>query len=273
MAIHTLQPGEVRFPDRCVACGGAPDRALRLEAFRGIDVLAVRWGNRVEIEAPICRRCLGRRYRRRTLWFVGTILAIIAVIAVPVAILRAVGGEDAVPFALPIVLPLALGALWLARNREGEIYDRLFSPVAIARFDRRAWIVDLEIRDTALWAEVGVLSGKLGREALGGGGGAGYRQAAYAPVPVAWKGAGPRRVPWWVPLIVGAVVAAGAAGFWLQAVDAEAAGRPVDDDWIILLLYRIGGKPGVVAPFVLIVVGCVVGAVLLRRHQRRATSS
>jgi hypothetical protein len=240
MGLLTVRPAEVKFPARCVTCGGEPRAALTLEAFRGVDVLVVRSGRRYEVEAPFCTCCRARHRRGRVLWFAGLLAAVIGVVVAPVLLAQAVS-PDALRFGIAVTVPGSLLALWLARNREAELYHRLFSPVAIAGVNQHDGTVDLSFRRAELWAEVGVLNGQLSPAALGDGA-PGYRDPAWAPVAAAWTGPAPRRVPAWLAPAVGLVFLAGAAFVWFDLSAAEQAGREIYENVVIVLLCELGGK-------------------------------
>lgn len=252
----TLSPRAVHFPDRCVRCGASPDDHIGIDTYHGIDLLVIAWGRYCEIEAPACGRCRSRRLWGRVGWFTGIIGLIIVVIAV-----AAVGFHDT-PAVVGVVLTLGLlPAIWFLRRREGDVYNRLFAPFHIARWDEKADTVELVFRDATLANDVAVLSGLRAPTSAPL---AGYREAATTAPPPAWAGPRPRTMPWWAPVLVGAGVIAGGIAEYSQFAKAELYGRTVRDHAMIILLYKIGGKFTVLAFFALIGAGLMALGIVLR---------
>ena len=264
----TLRPHEVRFPDRCVRCSGAPDQTLVLETVRGVDALVMAVRRRMEVQAPLCSRCLGRHHSRRVMWHLGLLAALILLIVIPMAVSAGFAGGEPPPVVMALVLPLTLGWIWFWRNREQDLFHRWFSPVAITAWRIDSDEIDLSFKTEALWQDVGLLSGKLDRGALGRAtSGKGYREAAMAQVPQQWSGPRERSASyWWLPGAFGLACFLGAGYVWWQAILAEEMGRPFRNHFLVVLLYNVGGTVAAVTPFIVIgVAGIALTLVLLAR--------
>src|SRR6476659_8103035 len=97
-----VEPGRVKFPARCVGCGASPSRDVTLEAWRGKDLLVVRFGHYCEVPIPMCQRCWGRRWRRRIGWFVALPTSIVALIGLMVVVSQQLDEE---------LMPWVMGSL------------------------------------------------------------------------------------------------------------------------------------------------------------------
>jgi hypothetical protein len=68
-----VRVADLRFPERCVRCGRAPEAAQDLVAWRGADLVVFAAWDFLDIPVPICHRC--RRIRRvaGTATWIGTV--------------------------------------------------------------------------------------------------------------------------------------------------------------------------------------------------------
>jgi hypothetical protein len=260
----TLSPRAVRFPDRCTRCGASPSHHITVDTYHGIDLLVIAWGRYCEIEAPACVRCKGRRLWGRIGWFTGIIGLLVAFIGAV-----AVGFHDTPAVPAVLLTVVLLPAIWFLRRREGDLYNRLYAPFHIARWDEQADTVELAFKDATLAHDVAVLSGL---RAPASAPLAGYREAAATAPPPAWSGPRPRTMPWWAPVLVGlGIIGAGFAEY-SQFAKAELYGRSVRDHAMIILLYKIGGKFTVLAFFALIGAGLVVLGIAMRLRAGKNTA-
>lgn len=255
-----VRPEEVCFPDRCARCGASAARATTAELWRGVDLLVFAWGRSCEIEVPACDRCWARRLWGRALWMVGLLGALVGVI---VAAGFASRGAPAV------IAPLALllvPALLFLRRYERPLYDRFFAAVAIRGWDERAGTVELAFRERRLRDDVAVLSGL---EAPPPPTSQGYRDAVVHEPPPAWRGASPRGVAWWIPVVLGIGFVVAGFAEWAQFDKAERLGRAVRDHVLVILLYDLGGKYTVLGFFVVFGLGFAAVGIIARARGKK----
>ncbi len=239
MAPHTLavRPAHVRFPDRCVECGGAATRTFALRG--GPHALAV----------PVCIRDSELKTMKQMAWLVGCVLTGAAVVA-------ALGfGSDALldpSFGRRWGLPIALGIfaigilpLWLGLRRGRAAFHRRFSSVYVAEGGHAK--VVLAFRSPLLQRDVAVLSGVQSPAPPAPE--PGYRSAA-RPAPAPYQNPG-RMTPASSLLVAGGIVSV-ALGFieYHSLGVSEARGETIHKVWLEIVAYQACGRSGVMALFV-----------------------
>ena len=151
----TFRNAALRFPPRCVDCGGAPD---------GRGVLTARQPPvTLRLPAPFCKACPRARLRRRILWYLGT-LGLMALGLLVIGVIQDGGYVSKQSPLLPIltVLVIAFALFWYFR--EAAVFHAWYSRIWIARFDDDT--VTLASRDEALLHAIeeggGVVKGAKG---------------------------------------------------------------------------------------------------------------
>ncbi len=252
--LDDLVPARVRFPSRCVECGGVPDASFTLAAFRGWDMIYFRWGRSCELVVPACRACAWRKRRGYAIWMVGLFCALLASIIAPSLVLRAVLDATSVkePVALPafilLGMPAWLAMIWWCRNRAGETFHRRKSAVAIVDYDRRLDRVTLWFRAPALRHEVAVLMGRADPAHAPEAASAGYRDAA-GRIPEAWTPPTPRTLPWWAVSVAGLFVLAVGVVECSRFAFTERHRGTMSTQAMVLGIYNLGGKFAVLGVF------------------------
>jgi hypothetical protein len=197
-----LDPRQIVFPHRCLACGAPPTTSYTLEAKAGLDVILFALRHSVPVDVPLCAACGRHKTWGRVGWFALILGGLVGACGAVVP-LRAIGGEMALAIVGGIVLlPGTFGTLWWARNREDRLYHRWFSPAWIVAFDPSSYVARLGLRDARTRQEVGVLSGVL--DASEAPGQIGYRKHG-GPVAVAFSSPPPRPIPGWAVVAFGLV--------------------------------------------------------------------
>ena len=256
-----VEPERVRFPARCVRCGGSPSRHVTLSAWRGWDLLYIRWGRTCEVPVPVCQRCAGRRLRNRVGWFVAVIGSMVAII-VAGALLADTLDETSKSIVAGVLVASLVPFIWIFRAREAEWFQRAFDPVSLRRWRPKENRVELCFRDQALAHDVGLLSGLVAdppREAN-------YREPAKVDPPPAWSGPNERPLPWWVALVVGGLMFAVAIGEFIQYSGYERTGRGFSDEQLFIWLYELGGKWLLSGFLGAIGAACIAAAFVFRRR-------
>jgi len=262
----TTAPSAIRFPARCIACGATPTCAIPLQAWRGLDLLYVRWGRTCEIDAPACERCRRRRAGRRALWLTSMIATLLALLGGGVGLAVAVG-ERAQPFVIAPLVMLGVAYLFFARSRERELFQRWFSPVWLRRYRPKENLVEIGFRDPALQADVQVLSGQKPAASPAP---LDYRAPAGGAPPEAWKGAPRRGLPWW--LVAGTGVAMIVVGVveLLQYAEYERTGKSFHDEQILIWVYQLAGKWAVFGLFAVVGAAVTAFGVAMKLERRGA---
>jgi hypothetical protein len=198
-----LDPRQIVFPHRCLACGATPTTSYTLEATAGLDVLLFALRTCVPVEVPLCAPCGRHKTWGRVGWFALILGSLLAPWGAVIG-LHAILGDMAVAIFGAVLLPGTIGVLWWARNREDRLYHRWFSPAWIVAFDRTSCLAQLGLREARTRQEVGVLSGVLDASEFAGR--PGYREHG-GPVPAAFSSSSPpaRPIPWWAVLVFGLV--------------------------------------------------------------------
>jgi hypothetical protein len=261
-----LEPGRVKFPARCAGCGASPSRDVTLEAWRGKDLLVIRWGHYCEVPIPMCQRCWSRRWRNRILWFVALPLAIVAVIGLMVVLSQQLGDETT-PWVMGSLVAVLSALVLFARGREQEWFQQLTSPVWLRRWKPNENRVELCFRDEKLAEEVAVLSGLMAppqREAN-------YRESAVSAPPPAWSGPRPRQIPWWSGLIVAALFFIVAIVEFVQYSDFERTGSSLSDQALFVFIYDLGGKWALSGFLCVFGVGFCVASFVYRHFKSQRT--
>jgi hypothetical protein len=262
----TLAPSRIRFPARCIHCGATPTRSITLEAWRGVDLLYLRWGTGCEIDAPACQRCASRRLRRRIAWFVAVVVTLLLFLGAGAG-LAAVVGKRSEAFILAPLIVSSVVYLFYMRSRELELFQRFFSPVWLTRYAPKKDSIEICFRDRALRDDVAALSG----EARAAPPPADYRSPGGAPAPAAWT-APPRagKLPWWLVLGTGLAMLIVGVVEWVQYDRFERTGRSFHDDQFLIWIYELGGKWAVLGVFAAVGALVITFGVLMKIKKKGA---
>jgi hypothetical protein len=260
-----LTASQVRFPARCATCGATPVRHITLESSRIVATRASVDQKTCQVMMPACAPCWAARLRRRVLWFLalGFSLALLMALAIGVGDTL---GKDARGIMAVVLIVAVVAGIGLIRIREQEAFQRVLSPICLRRYDPRAGLVDLCFRDAALADDVALLSGLRDQAQVA----ATYREPAAAPLPKAWDGPTKRPLPWWSALVIGVMMFVVGAVEFVQLVRFET-GRSYSTHFMIVLIYKLGGKYTVLGLFVFAGLAVCTGAFVWRAWQSRSS--
>ena len=148
-----LPPSSITFPERCTACGEAPETQRTLEIKKGIDLILFDFQSEVEVRILVCRSC-GRRRKWTGILVYAVLVA--GVITTGVTGYMKLDNEGATPLSLGL-FALFFAMIYFARNRLEGWLDRVLLGVSGVTFSDSG-NVRLRFEEAALADEVEKMS-------------------------------------------------------------------------------------------------------------------